>query len=49
MVTTRLYEGNSAIRYQDVSLTLASTPSRGDKFYVEKTLTVSVTMKTFCR
>ena len=36
VVTTRLYEGNSAIRYQDVSLTLASTPSRGDKFYVEK-------------
>ena len=38
VVTTRLYEGNQAIRYQDVSLELASTPSRGDKFYVEKNL-----------
>ena len=38
VVTTRLYDGNQTIRYQDVTLQLGSTPSNGDSFFVEKNL-----------
>ena len=38
VVTTRLYDGNQAITYQDVTLQLGSTPSNGDSFFVEKNL-----------
>jgi flagellar hook-associated protein 1 FlgK len=38
VVTTRLYDGNQTITYQDVTLQLGSTPSNGDSFFVEKNL-----------
>ena len=38
VVTTRLYDGNQTITYQDVTLQLGSTPSNGDSFYIEKNL-----------
>jgi len=38
VVTTRLYDGNHTITYQDVTLQLSSTPSNGDSFFVEKNL-----------
>ena len=38
VVTTRLYDGNQTITYQDVTLKLGSTPSNGDSFFIEKNL-----------
>lgn len=41
VVTTRLYDGNQTITYQDVTLQLGSSPSNGDSFFVEKNLSGS--------